>query len=209
MQKLVIIRGLPGSGKSKIAHEVYRRRGYWMVEYDHFFKDIVGDAKLPDHLLKKYRPRTKVKYDPSRKEEALDWLTEQMRRGLDSGNDVVVTGVLARTKDVRHLIARAGLPKQAIQVIVAHGGKGPNAKYHPSTVHAITRTWEDYYSESHKQLDPAQDKFFEGPRRLITFTPKPAVEEPEEVTEEVKTKPRVHIGMFKNLSAAERARLGK
>lgn len=191
MQKLVLVRGLPGSGKSKIGHEVFKRRGYWLVEYDHFFKN--NEAR-------------QVKYDPSKKEEALDWISEQVRRAIDAGNNVVVTGLFARRKDVREVLKHAQLPKNAITVIHAHGGKGPNAKYHPSALGLIKRTWEEVTEEKHRMLDPAQDKHFQGPRRVIAVDVKKEVE-----VEEVETpvKPRVHLGMFKNLTDSERARLAK
>lgn len=195
MQKLVIIRGLPGSGKSKIAHEVYKRRNYWMVEYDHFFKD---------------NPTRLVRFDPRRKVEAMDWIVEQMRRGIDMGRNVVVTGLFTRARDIRELIKHAGLPKSAVTVIVAHGGKGPNRKYETNSLAIIRQSWEETPLELHRKLDPAQAKDFEGPRRLVACKPDDFIEENPAtvvvVKEPLKASKPVR-SMFRNLSDTERERL--
>lgn len=190
MQKLVIIRGLPGSGKSKIAHDVYRSRGYWMVEYDHFFKD---------------NAERKVRFDARRKHEAMDWIVEQMRRGLDAGKNVVVTGLFTRRRDIRDLIKHANLPKACIQVIVAHGGKGPNAKYNEASLAIIRQSWEEVPLEIHRKLDPAQGVNHIGPRRLVKATPE-VIEETPPVEETIKPTKPVR-SMFRNLSESEKARL--
>ena len=188
MQRLTIIRGLPGSGKSKMAHEVYRRRNYWMVEHDHFFKD---------------NEERKARYDAARKRESLDWVMEQVRRGIDDGRNVVVTGVFNRRRDVDAIIKLSELRPEGIEVIVATGGTGPNGKYTTTAVHTLSRDWDEVPNERIMQLDPAQGARFDGPRRLIKATLPEPTPEPEEVITATPPK-RFRPSMIKNITPRER-----
>lgn len=188
-KSLVIVRGLPGSGKSKIAHEAYKRRGYWLVEHEHFFKD---------------NAERRAKFDVTRKREAEDWVTEQVIRAVLDGKEVVVTGLFAKSIDVYSIIAASGLPTEAVEVIHAVGGTCPVGKYTRSALFSIKNSWERYRNEKVRTLDPSQGANFSGPRRLIN-APYPILEEP---IEEEKPKPKFHKRMFLNLTDAEKERLG-
>ncbi len=72
MTGLVLIRGLPGSGKSTIANNLIG--WYWHVETDQFWMD--GDE---------------YKFDMSRIKEAHQWCQDKTKQMLNMGQSVVVS----------------------------------------------------------------------------------------------------------------------
>lgn len=83
LPRLVIIRGLPGSGKTTMAIR-YRNEGYEHFEADQFFS-----------LEGEYR------FDEGKLPEAHAWCLQQTRDQLAAGEYVVVANVFATIEDVR------------------------------------------------------------------------------------------------------------
>ena len=78
-QKLILIRGLPGSGKSTIAQEL-SYVGFKWFEADQYFTDDDGDYH----------------YDASKIRQAHEWCQKLTSDALSSGYDVVVSNTFTR-----------------------------------------------------------------------------------------------------------------
>ena len=125
--KVVIIRGLPGSGKSTMAKELAEITGMLHVETDMYFEKN-GDYNFNPKLLP----------------EAHAWCQEEARKALKSGKGVIVSNTFTRVWEFQPYIDMAkefGVP---CQVITA---KGNFQNVHGVPDHAIQRMkerWEDF-----------------------------------------------------------------
>lgn len=79
--KLILIRGLPGSGKSTIAKLL---TGFIHLEADMYFIDHAGDYK----------------YDPAKIKFAHEWCYREAKAGLLLGRDVVVSNTFTRKCEI-------------------------------------------------------------------------------------------------------------
>ena len=111
---LIVIRGLPGSGKSTMARE-FSTEGYRHFEADMYLTDETGVYQ----------------YDPPKIKEAHEWCQEQTREALGRGERVVISNTfvkrwelapyLAMTKDHTIITARGewenvhGVPAEVIE----------------------------------------------------------------------------------------------
>lgn len=81
--KLQLIRGLPGSGTSTLAKEVYLPKGYVHFESEMFFME-----------------NGRFAYDPKKNSEARKWCRDQVYEALCAGRDVVVSDWFIRKESV-------------------------------------------------------------------------------------------------------------
>ncbi len=79
-QKITLIRGIPGSGKTTIAHEMDAA----LVEADQFFVNKVGEYHHDRRLIK----------------DAHEWCQMEMKRLLLAGNDVVVANTFIKKWEI-------------------------------------------------------------------------------------------------------------
>jgi predicted kinase len=79
---LIIVRGLPGAGKSTLAKIIPHDRYF---EADMFFTDAYGVYK----------------YDPCKITEAHYWCQRATRDGLHTGNTVIVANTFTTEKEIR------------------------------------------------------------------------------------------------------------
>lgn len=107
MRDLVLIRGLPGAGKSTAAKDLFS--GALEVCADYWF-DYFCEGKFNPKLLAK----------------AHKWCLEEARRGLLDGNTVVVHNTFTREWEMEQYFDLASVLKVRVWVFVAenrHGGK--------------------------------------------------------------------------------------
>ena len=123
---LLIIRGLPGTGKSTLAQRFEGAFGYIHVEPDmwHVQKDGVyrySDAAAPD---------------------AYHWLRDTVRCFLRAGKRVVISEVLCR-KSVLAQLRTLARGDDDTCTILATGGTGTIHKVPESTLEIMQDIWED------------------------------------------------------------------
>jgi len=94
--KLILIRGLPGSGKSSLAKTEYP--GYVLLEPDMYLIDADGV----------YR------YEPSLIEKAREWCLWKTRMILDDDQKVVVTGTFVQIDEIQPYLD-LGVPTEVIE----------------------------------------------------------------------------------------------
>ncbi len=122
---LVIIRGLPGSGKSTIAQE-YQKKGFDWYEADMFFS---RDGS--------YR------FDPKKLSDAHEWCRKQVDYSLYAGRDCVVSNTFTRHWEMEPYLAIAARYGAPVETVVATGNY---RNVHGVPIDAIEKMrsrWED------------------------------------------------------------------
>ena len=100
--RLILIRGLPGSGKSTMARAMADRRHF---EADMFFEDADGVYS----------------YDREKIKDAHEWCQRETFNALANGNPVVVSNTFTRVSEMRSYFEMAKRFNIEVRVIVADG----------------------------------------------------------------------------------------
>lgn len=122
-QELILIRGLPGSGKSTIARSLTL---YEHFEADTFFLDDEGE----------YR------YDHSKIAEAHKWCQHQTLKALTEGKDVVVSNTFVRIWEMLPYKEMAKTLNVRLTIIEATGKWSNTHGVTPQVIERMRNNWE-------------------------------------------------------------------
>lgn len=103
--ELIIVRGLPGSGKSKIAKE-YEKKGYVLVEANHYF---IKNGKF--------------EYEPRKINDAHNWCRRRVYELMNEGKNVVVANTFLKFWEFQNYLDYVRELGYGLEIIVA-GEKG-------------------------------------------------------------------------------------
>lgn len=107
-QELVLLRGLPGSGKTWMARR-FAFKGYVHLEADHFFERPQLDGTV------------KYEYDPRMVPAAHAQCRQLTREALRGGNSVVVANTFIRKHELQPYLNIARQYSVAVRIIVMRG----------------------------------------------------------------------------------------
>lgn len=108
-QELVLLRGLPGSGKTWAAVHRYVSKGYVHCEADHFFERPQLDGTI------------KYEYDPRMVPTAHAQCQQLVREALRGGNSVVVANTFIRKWEIQPYLNIARQYSVAVRIIIMRG----------------------------------------------------------------------------------------
>jgi AAA domain len=120
---LVIVRGLPGSGKTTLSRQIARSCGYLHVENDMFFETPTG-----------YR------FDRSQLTAAQQWCYRAARDALVAGQKVVVSNTFVRTAHMADFLALT----DSVSVIECTGDYGSVHPLPMEIIASMRDRWEPF-----------------------------------------------------------------
>lgn len=125
MSEIVLIRGLPGSGKSTMARREF-------PSHDHYEADayFVGDDGV-------YR------YNPKQIRNAHEWCQASSEKAVKSGRDVVVSNTFTQHWEMKPYLDIAERNGASVRVIVATGDYGNTHGVPPEAIDRMRARWED------------------------------------------------------------------
>ncbi len=145
---IIIVTGMPGSGKSKIVHE-FERRGFPSVSMG----DIVREetAKRGLELTKENVAKVSIRLRQELGQNAVAKLTVEKVRELLKGSDVVVIDGVRSLDEVGTF--RSAFPEEEIIIIAVH--TPPHTRFERLKArgrHDDPRSWEDFEERDWKEL---------------------------------------------------------
>lgn len=129
--ELVLIRGLPGTGKSTLAKSMSATHIH--METDMFFYDEATDSYI---------------YDFSKLKEAHVWCENQTEEHLKAGKSVVVSNTFIKLKEMYNYVKLADKYGAELKVIECTELYGTNKKIPCTTIFKYRSLWEPIIDES-------------------------------------------------------------
>ena len=126
-QRLILIRGLPGSGKSTMARKMALAiNGYVHLESDMYFIDHKGEYV----------------FNPEKLKDAHRWCQESARVCLNSGDDVIVSNTFTQKWEMQPYIEMAAACGAVVEIQVARGDFENTHGVPPEAIERMRARWE-------------------------------------------------------------------
>lgn len=126
--ELVLVRGLPGSGKTTLAQQRYPEHAHF--EADMFFMRRVGKDE--------YR----YEFQPSLIKYAHEWCQRSTRKALEAGRNVIVTNTFTQKWELEPYLAIAAATGACIKIIKCTGQFCNTHSVSAETVKKMVARWE-------------------------------------------------------------------
>ena len=142
MQELILIRGLPGSGKSYLADWLKTVLNYdpdWWDGSEHmWFHRETDQFFCSDKYVNDY------KFDASKLKEAHQWCQNEVRGILNSGCSVIVSNTFTRIWEMQPYIDMAKEFGAKLTVITCEGQYGSVHNVPQEKIQEMKLRWEPY-----------------------------------------------------------------
>jgi predicted kinase len=109
LMQLIIIRGIPGSGKSTKAREIISERE---GSVDHFEADMFFERD------------GEYRFDPTKLKDAHEWCQNQTRASLEAGRDVIVSNTFVKRWEAQPYLDMAEELGADVKIIICKGEYG-------------------------------------------------------------------------------------
>ena len=138
-RSLILVRGLPGSGKTTIArmlvgslHSQMIEPSSLLVSADDYFTFVLGEYG-------------EYEFDPEKLKDAHDWCQREAFAAMSDGDDlVVVHNTFTTMWEMNPYLAVAKLHDYSIQVIECKGNFGSVHDVPAETIDRMRNRWEEY-----------------------------------------------------------------
>jgi len=128
--KLIIIRGLPGSGKSTFANKLAQKTGLLTLEADQFF--------VKDGLYQ---------FDRAKIQKAHDWCKRSCDIALSNQMDVVVSNTFVTLREIEPYLEMAKKHQAEIEVLHLSGAFGTVHQVPQQTLERMQSNWQKLEGE--------------------------------------------------------------
>ncbi|MDF2152229.1 ATP-binding protein [Vibrio sp. CAU 1672] len=125
--KLVLIRGLPGSGKTTKAKQLSRALQARHFEADMYFENDQGEYV----------------FDPAKLTEAHEWCFQQTKYWLEQGVPVVVSNTFVQRWEMDRYLDYCREHHIAVEVLVCRGEYESLHGVPPATINKMRRLWQE------------------------------------------------------------------
>ena len=135
MSQLILIRGLPGSGKSQLASTLW---------YDSFLqKETAEWCETDDYFTKEGR----YKFNPQQLGDAHDWCQKRAAKAMqESTTTVIVSNTFTQLWELQPYLDMAKAYDYTIQVLHCEGNFGSVHGVPEETIRKMKARWEPYVS---------------------------------------------------------------
>lgn len=133
IHRLILIRGLPGSGKSTMASRILLASHFSHIPMFHFESDMY----FIDH-------RGEYVFNPEKLKDAHRWCQETVRTHLFSGNSVIVSNTFTQKWEAQPYIEMADACGAQLEIQVAQGNFENEHGVPPETIEKMRARWETF-----------------------------------------------------------------